>query len=211
MQTHEYKSVIEHHTSRQAHRALLVLCHEKIGSVPKGYADKKTWELFQEGRYSCPFFQAEYRKRMPRPKDFNELAEYLSRGFFIKPEYTISMFLFIVSDGIKNENRLPFREDVDAFFEEAFQLSHIETQTIVCDIRNPALEKQGKRELHELCEQRTVSQEIEDALYRHILRTSSSLSKREVAIFEARKIYQIAYYQANHLEEYRTILAMFKA
>lgn len=70
MQNHEHKSVIEHHTSRQAHRALIVMCHEKIGSVPKGYADKKTWELFQEGRYSCPFFQAEYRKRMPRPKDF---------------------------------------------------------------------------------------------------------------------------------------------
>ncbi len=202
----EWESMMEEDpTEKQMLRALIARCREKIGYAPADHHDEKTWELFAEGKFVCPFFEPAYKHKMPRPKNFEELTEYVGNGFFIQPTFTVGMLCFLAFDRINNAKRLPYRESVDAFFEETFSLSHEEAQKIVRNVRDPGREEQGKRELHELCVKKAVSQNAEDMLCREFIRTRPRYSKKQVAIFEARKIYQIAYYQANYPEEYGNI------
>ena len=210
MQEQIVEPILEDPNDKQTLRALIALCREKICIAPAGHDDAKTWKLFAEGRFICPFFDPAYKRRMPRPKNFEELTEYVSKGFFIQPTFTLDMLCFLSFDRIHNAKRFPFREDLDAFFEETFSLPHEEAQTIVRDIRNPGREEQGKRALHDLCVKKGVSQSAEDMLYREFIRTRPRYSKKQVAIFEARKIYQIAYYQANDPEEYTVVLSAVK-
>ena len=204
----EFEPIIEDPNDKQTLRALITICREKIGYAPEYYQnDEKTWKLFAEGKFVCPFFEPAYKHKMPRPKNFEELTEYVSNGFFVQPTFTVGMLCFLAFDRINNAKRFPYRESVDAFFEETFSLSHEEVQKIVRDIRNPGREEQGKRELHELCVRKEVSQKSEDMLYREFLRTRPTITKYEVAVFAARQIYQIAYYQANFPEEYGKTLA----
>jgi len=185
--------------------AFLLRLEKELGDVPVPYDDEKTWRLFSEGRYVCPLFTLDYYKRIPRPKNMDELTEYVGRGFFVDKTFTVSMLCFQAFNGMNNEKRLCFREDVDAYFEEVFELPHEETQKIVRDIRNPVREEQGKQELHDLCVERSASEEAEQAFYHEIVRTRPTLSKRPVATAYARKIYRLAYYQANYPEEYHNI------
>ena len=190
--------------------ALLLRLEKEFGEVPVPYEDEKTWTLFAEGRYVCPLFTPDYYKRIPRPKNMDELTEYVGRGFFVDKTFTVSMLCFQAFNVMDNEKRLRFREDVDAYFEEAFQISHEEAQKVVRDIRNPVREEQGKRELHALCVERSASQKVEDAFFHEIIRTRPTLSKHPVATAYARKIYRLAYYQANYPEEYERILVSIK-
>lgn len=201
-----FEPIIEDPSGKQTLRTLIALCREKICYAPEHYQnDEKTWKLFVEGKFVCPFFEPAYKHKMPRPKNFEELTEYVSNGFFVQPTFTVGMLCFLAFDRINNAKRFPYRESVDAFFEETFSLSHEEAQKIVRDIRNPGREEQGKRKLHELCVRKEVSQKSEDMLYREFLRTRPTITKYEVAVFAARQIYQIAYYQANYPEEYKRI------
>ena len=207
----EFEPIIEDPNGKQTLHALIALCREKICYAPEHYQnDEKTWDLFGEGKFVCPFFEPDYKHRMPRPKNFDELTEYVANGFFVQPTFTVGMLCFLAFNRINNAKRLPYRENVDAFFEETFSLSHEEAQKIIRDIRNPGREEQGKRELHELCVKKEVSQKSEDMLYREFLRTRPTITKYEVAVFAARQIYQIAYYQANYPEEYNLIIERIK-
>lgn len=180
--------------------ALLIACEKSFGIPPEGHADEKTWKFFADGRFVCPFFTPDYQEYMPRPHNFDELAEYVARGFFIEKDFTVSQLLFLKFS--RKPNRLVFREDVDAFFEESFGITHEEAQKIVRDIRNPCREEQGKRELRDLCQKYAVSAKSENALYREILRTRPTYSKKSFACAYADYIYKLAYYQANYPDGY---------
>ena len=147
----EFEPIIEDPNGKRTLRALIARCREKIGYAPADHYDEKTWELFAEGKFVCPFFEPAYKHKMPRPKNFDELTEYVANGFFVQPTFTVNMLCFLAFNRIENEKRFRFREDLDAFFEETFSISHEEAQTIVRDIRNSGREEQGKRALHDLC------------------------------------------------------------
>lgn len=201
--------VLEDPESKMTHTALVAQCEKELGIVPDGFDDEKTWELFSSGKYVCPFFDPEYRACLPRPNNIDELAEYVGRGFFIKQDFTVSMLCFSAFNGIKKENRLRFREDLDAFFESVFNIPHDEAQKILRDLRNPVREERGKQELHALCTDKELKPSTENILYQEIISTRPTLSKRPVAYAYAKLIYKIAYFQANYPEAYERISLLF--
>ena len=177
--------------------ALLSKCEMLTGvKIQDDFDDQATWQLFAEGRYVYPFFTPEYGNQ-PRPQNFDDLTEHVATGFFMKKDFNESMELFLEKKK-NNKRSFVFREDVDELFRTTFALTDKEAQIILRDIRNPVREQQGKAELHRLFINTSLLPEFEEAFYKAILRTRSTLTKRAVATACSKKIYQLAFYQANY-------------
>lgn len=191
---------------------LIRFCEAKTGIFVDNYQDELTWKLFSEGRYSSPLFIPEYPSDVIKPKNFEELSEYVARGFFVQKQYTLAMFLFL-KYAKDNPKRLIFRDDVDKLVFESFEkignASHEKIKSILAELRDDKSMDAGKDRLHNLCKNIGVAERHEEIICGKIILTAPIYAVKDIACMFAKKVYIIGYFQANFWDKYLYVIDRF--
>ena len=191
---------------------LIRFCEAKTGIFVDNYQDELTWKLFSDGRYSSPLFIPEYPSDVIKPKNFEELSEYVARGFFVQKQYTLAMFQFL-KYAKDNPKRLIFRDDVDKLVFESFEkignASHEKIKSILAELRDDKSMDAGKDRLHNLCKDIGVAERHEEIIYGKIILTAPIYAVKDIACMFAKKVYIIGYFQANFWDKYLYVIDKF--